>query len=147
MSPIRTGDHPTERARRPPFRWRRWQPRQLAHPRPVRFLTGYLSKAMSMNIRVQPTSLTIPRSGFKPGTRRTLHQVAALMGILLAVHVASPIARSESVLRFNGATTIDKLLKPKLAEIDAKHGVKIQLVPNGAGRGLEDLVAGRADVA
>jgi phosphate transport system substrate-binding protein len=55
--------------------------------------------------------------------------------------------QAQTVLRFNGATTLDRLLKPRLSEIEAKHNVKIQLVPNGAGRGLDDLIAGRADVA
>ena len=39
------------------------------------------------------------------------------------------------------------MLLPVLAEVEAARHVKIEFVPNGTGRGLEDFAAGRADVA
>jgi len=54
---------------------------------------------------------------------------------------------AQTPLRFAGATTLEKLIKPLAAEMGKAHNVTLELVPNGTGRGLEDLVAGKAQVA
>jgi phosphate transport system substrate-binding protein len=55
--------------------------------------------------------------------------------------------QAQTALRFVGATTLEKSIRPLAAEIGKAHNATIELVPNGAGRGLEDLVAGKANVA
>ncbi|MBI5380266.1 MAG: substrate-binding domain-containing protein [Opitutae bacterium] len=70
--------------------------------------------------------------------------------VSLSLSVAFALALSASaqtVLRFAGATTLEKAIKPIAGAIGQTHKVTIELVPNGAGRGLEDLVAGKAQVA
>jgi phosphate transport system substrate-binding protein len=56
-------------------------------------------------------------------------------------------AQAQTVLRFVGATTLEKSIRPLAPEIGKAHNATLELVPNGAGRGLEDLVAGKANVA
>jgi phosphate transport system substrate-binding protein len=61
--------------------------------------------------------------------------------------VATPALAAEVVIKFNGSSTTHKMLLPYVAEVAGAHGAKVEFVPNGTGRGVEDLAAGRADVA
>lgn len=56
-------------------------------------------------------------------------------------------ADGQTTVRIHGAATLNKMITSKAAEIGAKSNVKIESVGNSSGRGLEDLLAGRADVA
>lgn len=56
-------------------------------------------------------------------------------------------AQAETALQFHGAVMLEKMIHPVAAAVGAAHGVKLEFVANGAGRGLADLAAGKADVA
>ena len=53
----------------------------------------------------------------------------------------------QTTVKVRGATTLEKIIKAKQADIEAKSGVKLEIVGNGAGRGLEDLATGAGDIA
>lgn len=67
--------------------------------------------------------------------------VSAVLALLPAV------SWGQTTVRLCGATSMSRMLQPKLAEIEAKAGVKITLTPNTSGRGLEALVADKAEIA
>ncbi|MFT3828270.1 MAG: substrate-binding domain-containing protein [Opitutaceae bacterium] len=46
-----------------------------------------------------------------------------------------------------GSSTVTRVLMPLKAGVEAAHHAEIRLVPNGSGRGLAELAAGRADAA
>jgi phosphate transport system substrate-binding protein len=71
-------------------------------------------------------------------------RLATLGGLLLA---ATTVLSAQPVIKFNGSSTTHKMLLPFSAEVGAAHNAKIDFVPNGTGRGVEDLFGGRADVA
>ena len=50
-------------------------------------------------------------------------------------------------VRLHGAVTLEKLLLEQKQALESQTGVKLEIVGNGAGRGLVDLGGGRADVA
>lgn len=54
---------------------------------------------------------------------------------------------AETTLHFHGAVMLEKMIRPVAGEIGAAHGAKLEFVPNGVGRGLSDLAAGKAQVA
>jgi len=54
---------------------------------------------------------------------------------------------AEGTVSLHGATTLEKIIKAKQADIEAKAGVKIEVVGNGTGRGLEELAGGKTDIA
>jgi phosphate transport system substrate-binding protein len=64
--------------------------------------------------------------------------------LLLAGVAALP---AQPVIRFNGSSTTHKMVLPYAAEVGAAHHAKLEFIPNGTGRGVEDLAAGRADIA
>lgn len=68
--------------------------------------------------------------------------VVALAGLLgSSVAYAAP-------LEVHGSTTVAaNLLTPKKAEIEKASGVELQIVGNGSGRGLADLVEGKVTLA
>jgi phosphate transport system substrate-binding protein len=53
----------------------------------------------------------------------------------------------QPLVRVQGGTTWDEILRPHLAEIERQSGVRVDLVGNGSWRGLWNLAEGRADVA
>lgn len=69
--------------------------------------------------------------------------IPALATLLLSVVAAS----AQPVIRFNGSSTTHKMVLPYVSQVSTAHNVKIEFAPNGTGRGLEDLVAHRGDVA
>src|SRR6185369_3983705 len=71
----------------------------------------------------------------------------SLLAILALTLGTTASLRAQTALRFSGAITLDKLIKPLAGEIGAAHHATLELAPNGTGRGLEELVAGKASVA
>lgn len=71
-----------------------------------------------------------------------LAAVAVLAGLM-----AMPSAMADGEIRVSGATTLAKLIKEKQGEIETKAGVKIAVVGNGTGRGVNDLAAGTSQIA
>lgn len=78
-------------------------------------------------------------------TKHTLLVVASRIGIVSAVLALAQSLCAQTV-RLHGATSLDKLLKAQQSALESQTGLKLELVGNGAGRGLVDLCAGRADV-
>lgn len=70
-----------------------------------------------------------------------------LLAAVLPASFTSLSAAEAQVVRFAGATSLDRMLRPVMDAVGASQGIKIESVPNGTGRGIEDLVAGRAQVA
>jgi phosphate transport system substrate-binding protein len=69
----------------------------------------------------------------------------AALGLILALSAST--ASAETV-ELHGSTTVSaNLLIPKKAEIEKAAGVELQIVGNGSGRGLADLVAGTVTLA
>jgi phosphate transport system substrate-binding protein len=64
--------------------------------------------------------------------------------LLLSAIVPTVCAQT---VRFHGAVTMGKLLTEQKADLEAKSGLKLEIVGNGSGRGLADLSGGLADVA
>jgi phosphate transport system substrate-binding protein len=61
----------------------------------------------------------------------SLHQVAA-----------------QSPVKISGSTTVNvNIFQPLKEQIETASGVKLEVIANSTGRGLEDLIAGRVDVA
>jgi phosphate transport system substrate-binding protein len=68
--------------------------------------------------------------------------IAALAGLL------GSSAAYAAPLEIHGSTTVaGNLMTPKKAEIEKASGVELQIVGNGSGRGLADLVEGKAVLA
>jgi phosphate transport system substrate-binding protein len=62
------------------------------------------------------------------------------------VALAHGLAQAQTV-RLHGATTLEKMVSAQKAGIETQAGVKLEVVGNGAGRGLGDLSSGQAEVA
>lgn len=75
------------------------------------------------------------------------HRILSLGRVLLGVTAIVPAMFGQAVVKFNGSSTTHKMVLPHASAIAAAHQAKIEFVPNGTGRGLEDLAAGRANVA
>jgi phosphate transport system substrate-binding protein len=69
--------------------------------------------------------------------------------VLLTALIAVParLAAADATLRVHGSSSLMKLLKPKQADLEQAIGAKLELVGNGVGRGLQDLLDGSADLA
>jgi phosphate transport system substrate-binding protein len=77
--------------------------------------------------------------------RNRAMRIAALT-VLMMVAVAGP-ARAETV-RLHGATTVvDRVINPHKDAVEAKTGYTLEIVGNATGKGLVDLVDGRADAS
>lgn len=61
--------------------------------------------------------------------------------------VALPFTGSTAEVRLHGAVTLGKSLDAKKDSIESTTGAKLEIVGNGTGRGLTDLLGGSADVA
>ncbi len=71
---------------------------------------------------------------------------ALLTAVTLTGLIWSAAATAE--LRIHGAATVARgIVEPNKAAIEGEAGVGLNVVVNGSGNGLQDLVAGRADVA
>lgn len=51
------------------------------------------------------------------------------------------------VVKLHGATTTEKIVSSQKQAIETRSGVKLEIVGNGAGRGLADLCSGQTDIA
>lgn len=69
------------------------------------------------------------------------------VAVLATVGIGAAPLSAETVLKFNGSSTTHKMVLPYATSAGAAHGATIAFVPNGTGHGVEDLAAGRADVA
>jgi phosphate transport system substrate-binding protein len=69
----------------------------------------------------------------------------ALTSVLVERANSAPAGSSTYV--FAGATTVNALIKPLIADVSARHGSTIVVRANGAALGLNDLLEGRANVA
>jgi phosphate transport system substrate-binding protein len=68
--------------------------------------------------------------------------------ILGQILVLLATVASAATLSVHGSTTVaNSILTPKKAEIEQASGHMLDIVANGSGRGLADLVAGKADMA
>ncbi|MDR3457674.1 MAG: substrate-binding domain-containing protein [Verrucomicrobiae bacterium] len=50
-------------------------------------------------------------------------------------------------VRLHGSAALAKTLEPQKAALESQSGVKLEIVSNGAGRGLADLSGGQAEIA
>ena len=74
------------------------------------------------------------------------HLVITTAMLLSALCLATSPLQAQLV-RLHGATTLAKLITDQKAALETQTGVKLEIVGNGAGRGLLDLAGGQADVA
>ncbi len=74
---------------------------------------------------------------------RSMVPLLALAGIALLV---SPCMAAD-VVRLHGSVTMAKTVTEHLPAIESQTGIKLEVIGNGAGRGLTDLVTGNADIA
>jgi phosphate transport system substrate-binding protein len=77
--------------------------------------------------------------------------MATLLWILLIVcSVVTPLPQvaAQSTVKISGSTTVNlNVFQPFKAQIETASGVKLEVIANSSPRGLDDLIAGRADVA
>jgi phosphate transport system substrate-binding protein len=111
-------------------------------------LTGRPPRRVRPNARhltLEAASISVPQWN----TAITVFCMRDLSACVLSVLLlaAVPSFAAEPVVKFNGSSTTHKMLLPVAADVATAHGAKIEFAPNGTGRGLEDLGAGRADVA
>jgi phosphate transport system substrate-binding protein len=72
-----------------------------------------------------------------------LSSLTTALGISLCLVQGLPA----QTIRLHGAVTLEKLVGAQKGTIEAQTGVKLEIVGNGAGRGLADLSGGQADIA
>jgi phosphate transport system substrate-binding protein len=77
--------------------------------------------------------------------------MATLLWILLIVRsVVTPLDQvaAQSTVKISGSTTVNlNVFQPFKAQIETASGVELEVIANSSPRGLDDLIAGRADVA
>ena len=73
----------------------------------------------------------------------------AAVGLAGAILVGSAgICAAQTVVRVTGSTTVNALVfKEHKDAIESSSGTKLEVIPNGSGKGLTELAAGRSDVA
>jgi phosphate transport system substrate-binding protein len=70
--------------------------------------------------------------------------------VLIAYSVVTPLHQvaAQSTVKISGSTTVNlNVFQPFKAQIETAPGVTLEVIANSSGQGLEDLIAGRADVA
>jgi phosphate transport system substrate-binding protein len=72
--------------------------------------------------------------------------VSASLGVLAGCLIG-PAPLGAQTVRVHGATTLSKILTEQQPALEAQTGLKLEIVGNGSGRGLTDLIAGQADIA
>jgi phosphate transport system substrate-binding protein len=70
-----------------------------------------------------------------------------LFRIFVAVALLPVALSAQTVVRIHGAITLMQKLQPFAAEIGKANNAEIRFDPNGAGNGIADVAAGRADVS
>lgn len=74
-------------------------------------------------------------------------QTLVLLGVLVSAFTCSGIAGAE-VVKLHGSTTVQKrIMEPGKEALKKATGIELQLVGNGTGNGLEDLVSGKCDAS
>jgi phosphate transport system substrate-binding protein len=77
--------------------------------------------------------------------------MATLLWIVLIVcSVVTPLHQvaAQSTVKISGSTTVNvNIFRPFKAQIETASGVTLEVIANSSGQGLEDLIAGQADVA
>jgi phosphate transport system substrate-binding protein len=66
---------------------------------------------------------------------------------LVSLALIAPRCMAADTVRFHGAVTMSKIVTEHMPALEAQTGIKLEVVGNGAGRGLADLGAGNADIA
>ncbi len=75
------------------------------------------------------------------------NQVFLILAVFISTLVFSAFAFADEV-RLNGATTVvDRVVAPHKSAVEKKTGHKLDIVGNGTGKGLVDLIEGRCDAA
>lgn len=65
-----------------------------------------------------------------------------------AVALTTAVRLEAAPLRVHGSSTVHHaILEPHLAEIEADCGFALEVVPNGSGHGVNDLLSGKTEVA
>jgi ABC-type phosphate transport system substrate-binding protein len=59
----------------------------------------------------------------------------------------SPLAHAENIAVHGSTTVCGIVLTPHKADIERISGQTLDIVCNGSGRGLADLIAGKAEIA
>src|ERR1700736_2301723 len=68
--------------------------------------------------------------------------------VILSLFVATTNMAVAGEVSLHGSTTVmNMILAPKKAEIEKASGQQLDIVGNGSGRGIVDLVAGKAQIA
>jgi phosphate transport system substrate-binding protein len=75
-----------------------------------------------------------------------LNSIVSWVGVLCALAGFGTNLNAQTV-RLHGATSLEKLFAAQKAALESQSGVKLEIVGNGAGRGLADLSSGQADIA
>ncbi|OGU17958.1 MAG: phosphate ABC transporter substrate-binding protein [Geobacteraceae bacterium GWC2_53_11] len=74
-------------------------------------------------------------------------QTLVLLGVLVSAFTCSGVAGAE-VVKLHGSTTVQKrIMEPGKEALKKATGIELELVGNGTGNGLEDLVAGKCDAS
>lgn len=79
---------------------------------------------------------------------KKLHIPSSLLKWSFALTIALALAHTGNAqtVRLHGAVSLAKNLEAKKAALESQSGVKLEIVGNGAGRGLVDLTGGQADI-
>ena len=75
-----------------------------------------------------------------------LVRLARRFATLCALTTIAYTANAQTV-RLHGSVTLEKLLTPKKQALETQTALKLEIIGNGAGRGLSDLANGRAEIA
>jgi phosphate transport system substrate-binding protein len=68
--------------------------------------------------------------------------------VILSLFVATTHTAVAGQINLHGSTTVmNMIVAPKKAEIEKASGQQLDIVGNGSGRGLADLIAGKAQIA
>jgi phosphate transport system substrate-binding protein len=70
-----------------------------------------------------------------------------LFALAIIVSLGTSVAYAETVEVHGSTTVAANLLTPKKAQIEKAAGVELQIIGNGSGRGLGDLVEGKVKIA
>ncbi len=71
-----------------------------------------------------------------------------LFSLLTLIFMLTAITAWGEVVKLHGSTTIQKrIMEPGKAALEQATGIKLELVGNGTGNGLEDLVKGKCDAS
>jgi phosphate transport system substrate-binding protein len=83
--------------------------------------------------------------------RGSENKMATLLWILLivcSVMASLHQVAAQSAVKISGSTTVNvNIFRPFKAQIETASGVTLEVIANSSGQGLEDLIAGRVDVA